>query len=399
MAVKRAAIATILVALIGLAIAGNLAYLHSQIVANAGYTSWCSINSEVNCDVVLTSEYAYFLGVPLTTWALLTYLGIAGAAALILATPGAARRRQLVTALFTVAVWCAGLSLYLAGVSLFAIGAVCLLCTGLYVVNLTLLVCSALLYAAVRAPAREQQTWQGRTRLIAGGSGIAVLVLLGVLGWKTSKGEQVLSAEEIRQKDPDFYTWYTKLPMASGELVGGHTKGQADALVTLAEFSDFECGHCASAYHSLKQILPRYQKDVQVRFHHFPLDSACNPVVKQPMHQYACLAAMAAECADAQGHFWEYHDMLFDHQAKLDRDSLVEYAQQIGLDRAAFIACLNSDAPREAVVRDINEGLRLGVESTPTFFLNGRTITGAPRADALGYAIQLERAAKQHGEG
>src|SRR6516225_10114206 len=119
MAVKRAAIATVLVALIGLAIAGNLAYLHSQIVANAGYTSWCSINSEVNCDVVLTSEYAYFLGVPLTTWALLTYLGIAGAAALILATPGAARRRQLVTALFTVAVWCAGLSLYLAGVSLF----------------------------------------------------------------------------------------------------------------------------------------------------------------------------------------------------------------------------------------------------------------------------------------
>jgi len=169
--------------------------------------------------------------------------------------------------------------------------------------------------------------------------------------------------------------------------------------VTLAEFSDFECGHCANAFRSLKQVLPRYQRDVQVRFHHFPLDSACNPAVKQPMHQYACLAAMAAECAGAQGRFWDYHDQLFEHQSHLDRDSLIAYAQQIGLDRAAFLACLDSDAPRQAVARDINEGLRLGIESTPTFFLNGRTITGAPRADALGYAIQLERAARQHGEG
>jgi protein-disulfide isomerase len=166
----------------------------------------------------------------------------------------------------------------------------------------------------------------------------------------------------------------------------------------LTEFSDFECGHCANAYRSLKQVLPRYQKDVQVRFHHFPLDAACNPAVKHSVHQYACLAAMAAECAAAQGRFWEYHDMLFEHQANLDRDSLLDYAARVGLERSAFVACLDSDAPRQAIARDVAEAMRLGIESTPTFFLNGRTITGAPRATALGYAIQLERA-KQRGEG
>jgi len=169
--------------------------------------------------------------------------------------------------------------------------------------------------------------------------------------------------------------------------------------VTVIEFSDFECGHCANAYRSLKQVLPRFQKDVQLRFHHFPLDSACNPMVKHSLHKYACLAAQAAECAGAHGRFWEYHDLLFDNQSHLDRDSLIAYAQRVGIDRDTFLACLDSEAPRQAIARDVAEGVRLGIESTPTFFLNGRTITGAPRADALGYAIQLERAAQQRGEG
>jgi protein-disulfide isomerase len=189
------------------------------------------------------------------------------------------------------------------------------------------------------------------------------------------------------------------LPTVTAPLEGGHSKGQAGAVVTVIEFSDFECGHCANAYRSLKQVLPRFQKDVQLRFHHFPLDSACNPAVKHSLHQYACLAAQAAECAGAQGKFWEYHDLLFDNQSRLDRDSLIAYAQRVGIARDTFLACLDSEAPRQAIARDVAEGMRIGIESTPTFFLNGRTITGAPRAHALGYAIQLERAARQRGEG
>jgi len=398
MAAKRAAIATVVLALIGLLIAANLAYLHAQLKVGAGYTSWCAINSEVNCDVVLTSEYASFLGVPIAYLALLTYVGIAAAAAAVLLSPRASRRRQLATGLFAVSVWSVVFSLYLLYVSLFILGALCLLCSGLYVVNLVLLACTAMLYSSVRVAARGREVWPGQMRLLAGTVAAAVVVLVGVVGWKASTGEQMLTPGEIKEKDPEFYAWYNNLPTTSANLAGGHVKGQANALVTLTEFSDFECGHCANAYRSLKQILPRYQKDVQVRFHHFPLDAACNPAVKHSVHQYACLAAMASECAGAQGRFWEYHDLLFDHQSNLDRDSLLEYANRAGLDRAAFLQCLDSDAPRQAIARDVADAMRLGIESTPTFFLNGRTITGAPRATALGYAIQLERA-KQRGEG
>src|ERR1700690_302965 len=108
MAVKRAAVATLALTLIGLAIAGELAYLHARLAANTGYTSWCAINSEVNCDVVLSSEYASFLGVPIADAAALAYLAIAAAALMVLATGSTSRRRQLVTALFAVALWSVG---------------------------------------------------------------------------------------------------------------------------------------------------------------------------------------------------------------------------------------------------------------------------------------------------
>src|SRR5215470_2336458 len=153
MAAKRAAIATVVLALIGLLIAANLAYLHAQLKVGAGYTSWCAINSEVNCDVVLTSEYASFLGVPIAYLALLTYVGIAAAAAAVLRSPRASRRRQLATGLFAVSVWSVVFSLYLLYVSLFILGALYLRWVGLYIVNLIRLVCTAMLFPSLRVAA------------------------------------------------------------------------------------------------------------------------------------------------------------------------------------------------------------------------------------------------------
>jgi protein-disulfide isomerase len=399
MNVKRAAWAVLVCAAIGLAVAANIAWEHHNLAADPGFVSWCNINSELSCNLVLSSEYARFLGVPVVYWAILTYLAMGIGALVVLQSASVTRRRQVSAALFAAAVIGTVFSAYLAAISFFVLHAVCVLCSMLYLVQLGLLVSASLLATAVRATARGKVDLHKRAQFVAAVCGGAALVLVGAVAWKAVVGETVLTPEEIKVQDPDFYDWYTKLPTTSAPVAGGHSKGHADAVVTVVEFSDFECGHCANAYRSLKQVLPRYQKDVQLSFHHFPLDPACNPAVKQSVHKYACLAAQAAECAGAQGRFWEYHDQLFEHQSHLDRDSLLEYAADIGLDRAAFLACLDSDAARQAIARDVAEAIRLGVESTPTFYLNGRTLAGAPRADRLGYAIQLERAAKQRGEG
>ena len=192
----------------------------------------------------------------------------------------------MATALLAVAVWGVLFSLYLAYVSLFVLQHDLRAVLGLYVVHLGLLVSTAILFVGgARAGAGAGHLAGAHAPRSPRVSAVAALLLLGVVGWKAVRGEQVLTPEEIKRKDPEFYTWYTKLPTVTAPLAGGHSKGQADAVVTVIEFSDFECGHCANAYRSLKQVLPRFQKDVQVRFHHFPLDAACNPAVKHSVHQ------------------------------------------------------------------------------------------------------------------
>jgi protein-disulfide isomerase/uncharacterized membrane protein len=395
---KHASVATVIIALVGLSITGVIASVHSQLSRTPGYTSFCNVNESVNCDVVLSSEYATFAGVALPWWTALTYLTVIGLAMIAVRSERATQRRRAAGALLALAVWAFAFSAYLAFVSLAVLQAVCLLCSGLYVVQAALLVSSWLLFAATPAAGRKAAAgdgvWKGRTRLILGGAAAAVGAFVVLAIWEARGGGMGLGAGELAERQPEFYRWYMNLPVADVHAAGGHRKGDGGRVVVV-EFSDFECGHCARAFYDLKRVLPRFGNDVTLVFHHFPLDSSCNPAVDASFHRYACLAAMASECAAEQGRFWEYHDLLFANQTALDRDSLLDYAERVGLDRGAFVACLESDRPKRRIADDVREGKRLGIASTPTFFLNGRTVTGALAADKLEYAIRLERATQR----
>jgi protein-disulfide isomerase/uncharacterized membrane protein len=394
---KRAAAATVILALVGLAITGVIASVHSQLVSSPEYASFCNVNESVNCDVVLSSEYAYFAGVALPWWAGINYAIVFVLALVAWRAERVTRRRQAAGALFAVALWGFAYSAYLAYVSLAVLQAVCLLCSGLYLVQIGLLVSTWLLFAAARTEGRRAavvgEIWEGRTRFILGGAVAALGVFLALAVWEARSGGSTgaLNAEELAERNPEFYRWYMGLPVAAVDSAGGHRKGDGGSVVVV-EFSDFECGHCAKAFRELKRVLPRFANDVTLVFHHFPLNSSCNPAVDGSLHRFACLAAIAAECAAEQGRFWEYHDLLFANQSSLDRDSLLEYADRLGMKREEFVSCLESDRARRRVENDAREGARLKITSTPTLFLNGRTVTGALAADKLEYAIRLERA-------
>lgn len=150
-----------------------------------------------------------------------------------------------------------------------------------------------------------------------------------------------------------------------------HYKGPADAKVTIVEYSDFQCSFCKRFYDgAYKRILEAYPNDVKFVFKDFPLS----------FHQMAYPAAEAAECAGAQGKYWEYHDKLFENQQEWSasgRAALEKYAEELGLDMDSFKNCIETREFKDDVAADFREGQAKGVRGTPAFFINGKMLTGA----------------------
>ncbi len=144
--------------------------------------------------------------------------------------------------------------------------------------------------------------------------------------------------------------------------------GPADAWVTVVEFADFQCSFCGKAAPTVAKVLQAYPIDVRLSFRHFPLTG---------MHPHAQGAAIAAECARVQGKFWPMHDQLFAHQDHLEAADLPNYATAVGLDLAAWQACLQTPEPAARIAADQALGTKMGVQSTPTFVINGEPLVGA----------------------
>ncbi len=164
---------------------------------------------------------------------------------------------------------------------------------------------------------------------------------------------------------------------------GAPIRGTADAPVTLVEFSDFHCPFCKRVQPTLTQVLEKYPGKVRLLFRHLPLDA---------LHPQARNAAEASWCAQDQGKFWEYHDLLFANAPKAAQDDLKHYAEQIALDMKTFESCLSRNAHRDSIQRDIDEVSKLGMSGTPAFFINGRPLSGAQPLEKFVQVIDEELA-------
>ena len=171
-------------------------------------------------------------------------------------------------------------------------------------------------------------------------------------------------------------------------VAGSPAKGPADASVTLVEFSDFECPHCRALWEAMKAVEARYPQ-VRIVYKDFPLTN---------IHPWAQTAALGGRCAFDQSPaaFWKMQDSLFENQDLLTPeniwDKLVEFATGEGLNTDAFKACLSSPEAAKAVDSSHSEGVALGVNSTPTVYINGRPLVGGDEATLAQY-IDFELAA------
>lgn len=145
--------------------------------------------------------------------------------------------------------------------------------------------------------------------------------------------------------------------------------GPENAPVTIVEFVDYECSFCGRhARETLPELRHEYEGTMKYVIFNFPISR---------IHPFAHQAGQAAECAHDQGEFREYHDILFQHQQALDRESLKLYAENMGLDTTDFSNCLDSDAKGQLILDDIQAAQSYVVGATPTFFINGKILVRA----------------------
>jgi protein-disulfide isomerase len=171
-------------------------------------------------------------------------------------------------------------------------------------------------------------------------------------------------------------------PVSASYLVHStsHMTGNQNAKVTVVEFGDYQCPACGVAYPIIKQILATYQSnpDFNFVFRNFPL----------PVHPNAPMSAEAAEAAAEQGKFWEMNGKLYENQsawADLPNplDTFTQYAKDLGLDTAKFTAAVQQNKFASVIQSDQDDGNAVGINATPTFFVNGQAIVGVPGVQAL----------------
>lgn len=200
---------------------------------------------------------------------------------------------------------------------------------------------------------------------------LIAIVLLVVLSINTKIGDGT-SAGTAKNAAPTAAAPSPSPTVDTSNLIGenDYVKGDADAPVTIIEWSDFECPFCARFHtQTAGQIEENFVKTGKVKFvyKHFPLS----------FHQNAQKAAEAAECAGEQGKFWEMHDMLFESGVSGGVESFKAYASNLGLDTEQFNMCLDTGKYAQKVQDDMKQGAAAGIRGTPGFIINGQLVSGA----------------------
>lgn len=165
---------------------------------------------------------------------------------------------------------------------------------------------------------------------------------------------------------------------------GSPSVGPEDAPIVIVEFSDLQCPFCKRFHdETFNQLLAAYPNQIRFVYRHLPLTS---------IHPEAFPAAEASMCANDQNTFWQYSDKIFKNQGNLGRELYLQIASDLKLDSAAFEDCLNTQKYKDVVQEDMDFALGLGVQSTPTFFINGLALVGAQPLDAFKQIIDKELA-------
>lgn len=356
----------LLIALVGIGFSVELTKHYYEVRSGAAeFSSYCNIGKKMNCDVVAASTYADLIpGFPLSAFVVGWFLSLFF---VVLIARNAFWRREALRVGLLLAVVGAGLSLFYLLVMMFNLKTYCLFCLFVDVLTFSSLgLILSLKPESIKVHRPDLPKWRSL--------GLVIVFSIGasVIGLKMLDGGSL----DVASIDSQVKEAINAAPVSVQSGEGFPSLGPGNAPITIIEFSDFQCPFCRMGAMTLNTVLNRYPDQVKVVFRNFPLDPKCNRGVEASVHPYACEAARIAWCGYRQGKFKQVYETLFAKQASFGTVGVTKLALEAGVDEKQLTECLSASDTEMAIARDTNEGIALGIQSTPTFFVNGRKVEG-----------------------
>ena len=362
--------------------------LHRQGLLTRGLeeASACNLGDRFNCDAVALSSYSVFAGLPVSAWGLAFYgmLFVLGLWGYFQHSDHNENEAKNAASWISLASMVSLIpTVILAGTSLFVIRSVCIFCVGIYLVNIALAIAGFMLKKSMRAPSKP------------GGLPTALLGLIGGLTILLLFSPRIIETSMNDGRTVDEGTIQAlvyKHVQSSSKVIrsaGYPTMGPDNASVTIVEFSDFQCPYCKQAAATLPAFASARTDKIRIVFRNYPLDSSCNAAKGIPtgMHPHSCQAAKTGICVfkkAGSAAFFHYADQVFGAQEKLSADFIKQAGvKHAGLDIAQLDECVNSPLTHQALIDETTEGTSLGIEGTPSIYINGKFIESGANAKVL----------------
>lgn len=376
-----------IVILLAFIISGYLLYYHLSIVAgNFPESDHCSVIFGKGCLVATLSRFSVFMKIPVGGWGII-YLVILLCLITFSQLFNSGESDEFIQIAFWISFVGALVSLFFILLMIAFSHLFCPYCSIFHLLNFTLFFIikkltekpfSQLLSDLVKAltnfflakPMSEQFNKLKWMAFI-----FPIILSLAVYQWILMQ-EQNIKIEKLSDYDPlkEIEQFELNEIFELQSSPDDPLYGAADAPVSLVVFSDFQCSMCNMFASNFKYLIDYNKEKLNIRFKYFPLSSTCNSLIEENFHPLACESARASEAARLQGKFWEYHDSLFAMGTLKDKEQLFDIAKMLNLDMDKFKVDYNSEACSNKINQDIQEGIRLKIEGTPTAFLNGRKL-------------------------
>jgi uncharacterized membrane protein/predicted DsbA family dithiol-disulfide isomerase len=378
--------------LLGLAVSFVAAYVHYNLIQNPDYASFCDISAKISCKSAYLSRYGSLWGVPVAVGGIIFFVWV-----LLMVWASSGKSRVADSAggyIFAGSTLALAVVLYLAYASLFVLKTLCPLCFTTYVAVIGVFIVSGGA-SSVSMSSLPRRAMRDIRVLVS--TPLALVVALLFLGG-AAYGVTLFPHEQERPAAPaapalttdqrsEFERWWDMQP-----TLPNFPYENQGAKVLIVEFADFQCPHCRQMYFAYKPILDKYQaerpNDVHFIFKTYPLNSNCNASVPSVNFTASCDASSAFIMAKRKGTADALKDWFFLHQEELSPATVRRVASDIGK-----VADFDAEYPKvlQEVKTDAAIGASLGVNSTPSFFINGRRLPGGGLPPQyLQEAIELE---------